>query len=133
MRRIQDIHDFVKKYWFCEKRIFVAHFDLEKHIYGWKSLKSVGIHVFGKFQTNRSNILKIMGQKWQILVDFTLYLIGDGPEKQKFKNPITLERKKIFSFRKKCWNRSKKFFQIRSTFFFEPGPPYRLKIICFII
>ena len=36
---------------------------------------------------------------------------------------ITSERSKILTFRKKRWQHNDRIFQIRSTCFFDPGPP----------
>ena len=42
---------------------------------------------------------------------------------QHIETPITSERSKILTFRKKHWHHNDGIFQIRSTYFFDPGPP----------
>ena len=46
---------------------------------------------------------------------------------QHIEMPITSERSKILTFRKRHWHLNDGIFQIRSTCFFDPGPPCRLK------
>ena len=45
---------------------------------------------------------------------------------QHIETPITSERRKTLTFRKKRWHHNDGIFQIISTCFFEPGPPCRL-------
>ena len=47
---------------------------------------------------------------------------------QHIETPITSERSKILTFRKKRWNHNDEIFQIRSTCFLTPDPPCRLNV-----
>ena len=52
---------------------------------------------------------------------------------QHIETPITSERSKILTFRKKRWNHNDGIFQIWSTCFVDPGPPCRLNIGGFMV